>query len=322
MKKVSILTIAALFCSLFSGCGFTVHFNRENAGKNYSVGTYTYDAADIEAVNIDWVSGWVKLVESDSAELKAQETDGGLFEEQKMRCSVDGRTLNIKFCKPGYVGTFLPGTKQLTVEIPKGTKITVESSSAEITLEAEEPKSVKLCSTSGEVKTCDFSADKVYINSTSGGISLGKVFSESDIEVYTTSGGIKADTLSAKENIFAESTSGSIRIDCAEAVIKTQLENTSGGIKAERIASPEFSAKTTSGGVFAGLLSCENAKISSGSGSVKIDLLEKLGATVRYKSTSGRFDHGDCYLSEDKYIFGSGACRIDVSTTSGGIKIK
>ena len=67
--------------------------------------------------------------------------------------------------------------------------------------------------------------------------------------------------------------------------------------------------------------SSTSARSNSGSGSVKIELLDGMGAAVVPKTGSGRFDHGDCYLSDEKYIFGDGACRIDAKTVSGNIKI-
>lgn len=321
MKKIFIAAAAGAICALFSGCGIIKHFVGAAAEKNYSVGTFEYNAGDIDAVEIDWVSGSVKIGESDSARLTVSETDGGLSEAQKMRCSIENRTLIIKFCKPGCSGIFLPGTKQLTVEIPKGIMLTAKSSSAEITLEAESLAKAELQSTSGDIEAGDFSAESIYINSTSGEITVGKAYSEEGIELCTTSGGISAEILSAKEKIYAESTSGSLKFDFAEAAKEIHAESTSGTVKIERAAAPELYIKTTSGGIYSGISSCDAAKINSGSGSVKIELLDGMGAAVVPKTGSGRFDHGDCYLSDEKYIFGDGACRIDAKTGSGNIKI-
>lgn len=321
MKKISVIAVFGLLCSLFSGCGFTVRFGKEGFDKNYSVGSFEYNSGEIRNVKIEWVSGSVKIVESDSDRLKVTETDKGLSEAQKMRWCIDGQTLKIRFCKPGYAGSFPFGTKILTVEVPKGTGIFASSASAEITLKAENPKSVELRSVSGSIKSDRFSSEEVFISSTSGSVTADGAFSENGIEIHTTSGEISAEKLCASKELSVKSTSGLIDIDYAEAS-KAKFENISGKIEIKKAVFPEFSIKTTSGSIFAGILSCESANINSGSGDVRIELLEKLGATVRYKSTSGRFEHGDCRLSGEEYVFGNGTCRIEVKTTSGGLKIE
>ena len=111
MKKISVIAVFGLLCSLFSGCGFTVRFGKEGFDENYSVGSFEYNSGEIRNVKIEWVSGSVKIVESDSDRLKVTETDKGLSEAQKMRWCIDGQTLKIRFCKPGYAGSFPFGTK-------------------------------------------------------------------------------------------------------------------------------------------------------------------------------------------------------------------
>ena len=180
---------------------------------------------------------------------------------------------------------------------------------------------MELRSVSGSIKSDRFSSEEVFISSTSGSVTADGAFSENGIEIHTTSGEISAEKLCASKELLVKSTSGLIDIDYAEAT-KAKFENISGKIKIKKAVFPEFSIKTTSGSIFAGILSCESANINSGSGDVRIELLEKLGATVRYKSTSGRFEHGDCRLSGEEYVFGNGTCRIEVKTTSGGLKIE
>ena len=75
MKKISVIAVFGLLCSLFSGCGFTVHFGKEGFDENYSVGSFEYNSGEIRNVKIEWVSGSVKIVESDSDRLKVTETD-------------------------------------------------------------------------------------------------------------------------------------------------------------------------------------------------------------------------------------------------------
>ncbi len=322
MKKSSVIVVAAgIMCAMLSGCGFIFNLGKGKDGS-FSVGTFEYSAGEIDRVEVDWSSGSVRLVESEGSSLKVQETDGGLSDAQKMRCKIENRTLKISFCKPGCIGIFPPGTKLLTVEVPKGTEISVNSSSADICMEAETPKTVELYSSSGNIEAGTVYAEKIRINSTSGLIRLEKALSDGDVKISSTSGGIDAEKLYAKGRLSVESTSGSVCVGEIEALENASVKSTSGRVEAKKITAPYFSANTTSGSVFAGISSCEEAEIESTSGTVRVELLDDLGATVTYKAVSGHFEHGDCYLYGEKYIFGNGGCRIRIRTTSGNIKVK
>ena len=69
--------------------------------------------------------------------------------------------------------------------------------------------------------------------------------------------------------------------------------------------------------------SCGSASAETVSGSIDITLSGGRGATVEYKSISGRRSSALEYtVSEDKYILGDGACRMFARTTSGDMPIK
>lgn len=319
MRKISLAVIFSALCLLLFGCSFASYSGLSQAEA--SVGSFEYSADEVESVVIDWVSGSVTVTESNDGILKAEETDTGLLAAQKMRCSIKGKTLCVEFCRSGYVGSFPVGTKLLTVEIPTGASIDVKTSSAPIVIEAEQLNEVKLRTASGGIKSGNINAESFFANSTSGSVRLGSIVSNSNIEVSSTSGAIKTETLFAADKIFAESTSGKISIEKLKAASYARAENTSGGVDIDDTEAKELVIKTTSGSIRAGASACESIQIASSSGSVKLELLNGLGATVKYKSTSGRFDHGDCRLSGDNYIYGDGACFVSIKTSSGGIKV-
>lgn len=319
MRKISIAVIFSALCMSLFGCSFASYSGLAQAEA--TVGTFEYSANGIESVVIDWVSGSVTLVESDGEILKAEETDTALLDAQKMRCSIKNKTLYVEFCRSGYVGNFPVGTKLLTVEIPTGVSVNIKTSSAPVAVKAENMNRVELRSTSGGIKSGNINAESFFANSTSGSVNLGSIISNSDIEVSSTSGSIKAEKFFAPDKIFAESTSGKIYITKIEESFYANIENTSGGVEIDDAEVNELVIKTTSGKAEVGISSCKNADISSSSGSVSLELLNGLGATVKCKSASGHFDHGDCRLSGDNYVYGDGACLVSIKTTSGSIKV-
>lgn len=319
MRKISLAAIFSALCLSFFGCSFASYSGLSQVEGG--ICSFEYSADEVESVVIDWISGSVTVTESNDSILKAEETDTGLLDAQKMRCSIKGKTLYVEFCRSGYVGSFPVGTKLLTVEVPTGASIDVKTSSAPIAIEAEQLNEVKLRTASGGIKSGNINAENFFANSTSGSVRLGNIVSNSNIDVSSTSGEVRTETLFAADKIFAESTSGKISIKKLKAASYASAENTSGGVDIDDTEAKEFTIKTTSGSIKVGVSACESIHISSASGSVKLELLNGLGATVKYKSTSGRFDHGDCRLSGDNYIYGNGACFVNIKTSSGGIKV-
>ena len=58
------------------------------------------------------------------------------------------------------------------------------------------------------------------------------------------------------------------------------------------------------------------------SGAVRLTLLDGLGASIRFRSTSGSL-HADHYnVSGENLVFGDGACRVRVDTTSGSLTVE
>lgn len=71
-----------------------------NAEK-YQTGAFTYNVADIKAVEVYWRSGEVEITESGDSELHVKESGGELSEDIAMHYLLDDGVLRIRFCKSG-----------------------------------------------------------------------------------------------------------------------------------------------------------------------------------------------------------------------------
>ena len=64
--------------------------------EQYKTGNFTYEPDEVKAVEIYWRSGEVELIESDVAELRANESGGELPEDIAMHYFLDDGILRIR----------------------------------------------------------------------------------------------------------------------------------------------------------------------------------------------------------------------------------
>jgi lia operon protein LiaG len=185
----------------------------------------------------------------------------------------------------------------------------------------------------------------IEINSISGDVTADQL-TGNDVTLNTTSGNIKISEIKAKDNISASSVSGSCNIDKAISDY-LKINTTSGSINIDFLEAREITIKTVSGdakltaaaeeaeinstsGNFAVNFTNEVEKINakSISGNVKLGLPGSAGFTADLKTVSGSINCEDFLMSisssgkrELKGRVGSGEGEIDISTTSGDIKI-
>lgn len=283
MKKILLLACLLTCCGvLCSG-----YFNRAIAeryrnAEKYAAGNFTYAAAFVRKVELRWTSGSVDILCSDAETLSVTESGSGLTDAQKLHWLLNGDTLCIVFCQSGYKGTFPPDAKRLTLEIPAGVELDVKTVSAGLHLS-------------------DAALEKAEIQTTSGAIAISSVTAES-IELESVSGAISTAALEAREEI--------------------EITTTSGSVAAYNLHAPEIELDSVSGRIEATLSACRSAEVKTVSGAVRLTLADGLGASVRYRTTSGSL-HADGYsLSGDDLVFGSGECAIRVKTTSGSLTIE
>ena len=258
MKKIifvicivlSILTVVAFLPSCALGVIEMENFKNE---AKYSIGNFTYNADEIDKIEINWVSGNINLVESENETLSVSEKEDALKDNQKMRYLIEGRVLKIQFWKAKYRANVKSELKNLTIEIPKNIEL-------------------KINQVSGNVKSESLTLKNLDVNIVSGNVVIGSLTSN-DVHVDSVSGQVKIDSLEGKD-VYVDSVSGNVLV---------------------------------------GFSSAKKVIIDSTSGDVRLKL-HGLGATIKFSSVSGRYGNNK--------TFGDGSCEINVSTTSGDLKVE
>lgn len=305
MKRFfSILTTAffGLTCMSLFGCSSHLGAGKYSHAEQYSAGNFTYNSKEISRVELNWDSGSVEISESDKETLSVSESGSNLSDAKKLHYWQDGSVLRIQFCKSGFAGTFPLGSKKLRLEIPAGIELVVKSVSAPVNLGEHSLRSLELNSTSGSVRTGNIrTAGDLFINTTSGSVDTANLAVDGTLTLHSTSGTVQTGR-SAASNVRLKTTSGSIRADVLECTTVT--------------------ANSTSGTIRLGLKECESASIDGTSGAVTMNFVDGLGASVGFRSTSGRFKCSDYGVSDGRYIFGDGRCKLDVHTISGSLTVE
>lgn len=286
MKKLIIGLLICLLVMGLTGCVVTFNghtsLNHYEDAEKYTVGDFAYAAKDVKCVEVNWVAGSINVVRKAGDTLQVSET-GELTEAQKLHWLLRDGVLKIQYCASDFSGQMPPKSKELTLEIPEGIDLSIDS-------------------VSGDVLLGDGTFGELELDATSGKIDFGTVQAQK-CRLDTVSGGIQGDKLLCGKSCRVDSISGNVQIDWLEA--------------------PETKAETVSGNIRLTLALGQEADISSTSGSVILKLGETLGgATVEFDTVSGSL-HADGYRMEGgRYIFGGGSCEIEAETTSGSLTIK
>ena len=103
--KLIILLALVLASALLTGCRFPsalgaggwITGESDPHAEGYQTGSFAYCADAVTAVEIDWRSGAVEIVESDRAELRVRESGSGLPAASAMHYMLEDGTLRIRF---------------------------------------------------------------------------------------------------------------------------------------------------------------------------------------------------------------------------------
>lgn len=292
-KLITVLVMALGFMSFAVGCSknpYSYVYNHvyEN-DSNYSVGNFSYKVADIQKVKIKWAFGNVTVVEEDGEELTVSESKNNLTEEQKMRYLITNGVLNIQFCKSGYNGDFKGVEKNLTVKIPKGIEVDIETLSANINLK-------------------DANLLELDLEASSGKIEVKNVVVQKELSAKSSSGQINIS------KVEAESSSGKITMHKANAP-SMDIESTSGTITLESITTTNAKLEASSGTIHADMLDCQSVNIATSSGNVYLSLNGLGMSSLNHKTGSGKL-----HLSNNVSTTG-GKVAVTIKTSSGNIDI-
>lgn len=255
------------------------------------------------------VRGW----ERDQVEVTGTLGDGvkGLVIEG------DGRRLVVRVDYPkggnggwfGWWGGERVGDSDITVLVPRGASLEVESVSAEIDIEGLQGADLEVESVSGSVRL-DSAPARLAVETVSGAQHLTSP--ARDIRVETVSGSIEVSG-AGPDTLRAETVSGDVTLRLSQLTGDVSAETVSGGI---RLA------------LGAGL--ARRARIESMSGAVELNLPRTASARLSASSFSGgiRSDVGEVERtsygpgSSLTHVLGNGEADVSIESFSGSVRIQ
>ena len=307
IRSIGIFLLAAALCAGFTGCvplGRMVAERMEESimdfkdASTFTAGNFTYAASDVRRVSVRWIDGSVTL-KPGTGTLHADES-GVLSAPQQMHWRIKDGTLEIMYCASGYIGRFPSDSKALTLEIPAGVDVTVNSLSAPVYGSALHVGALALTTLSGAVHLETVTAADIAVKSTSGAVGLTDV-TAADLHLGSTSGRVDL--------------AGETRADALH------VGTVSGAVDAEQLEARTVDVSTVSGSVKLGLAAAADVDIDTTSGAVRLTVPTAIGATFRYKTVSGSLHCDDYRVKGGTSVFGEGGCTAAVSTVSGSLTV-
>ena len=223
---------------------------------------YGTSAGDIREIEIDWVSGEIQIIPTEIDHIKVSEVAAHANTEA-MLCRKDGDTLKVSFCKDEFVSLKVLGTKNLTIQVPKGwacRKLEIDAASPKISVQGLTADEVDLDTAGGESRFDSCTLGELDADTASGNLYLtgtlenleydsasGSVEAEldnvpSEITMDTASGSlslklpthagfaVNLDTLSGKFRSDFETSQNGNRYLCGDGTCKIEMESMSGGV--------------------------------------------------------------------------------------------
>jgi len=240
-------------------------------GPFESQGTQTADVANINSIKIGWVAGEITVIPHDGNEIQFTEyAQRSLRDNERLRMTTDGGTLNIRFRERNIIGN-MP-RKNLEVLVPFGLSVDMTR--------------LDISTTSGSVKTEDFTADTVDISSVSADINIAKIVSQT-IDISTTSGTITATDVRTGK-LDTSSVSGAANITEAVATV-LNTSTTSGRTNASGQFERIDVSSVSGGTIIRSETTPGTMSVSSVSGGIDIYIPNQGEITVNHSAVSGRF---------------------------------
>ncbi|MGX9754816.1 DUF4097 family beta strand repeat-containing protein [Clostridioides difficile] len=277
----------------------------------------------INNIDVDWISGEVRVLKSDSNKIKLIQKAPSNFSKKKIaKIKVDGNTLSIidNSAKKFFIGIGLPKSTVLELYLPEKlyNSINLSTTSADIYSTYLKSNMAYIESVSGNIEMSG-KIDRMTLETTSSNINIKKLDSKSvncnsvsgkiqlfgkadDLKINTTSGDIDLKNMD-NNNLICESTSGKVNLDGRFSDIKS--ESTSGDIK---ISSSEM---------------LSSFKCDTISGDVDLYIPENSGFTLDFSKVSGNLNSNFKLLQDgDSYIYKNGTAKMYVDTTSANFNIR
>lgn len=222
MKKLLgiLLSVVTVACACFVLTGCTSGYTYARADE-YSVGETELASSDVNSIDIDWVSGEVKVVHSDVDKITITESAicGDITSDFTMRYLLENGTLRIKFAKSGK-WRFGNLEKALTVSLPTATELDeldVDTASADFDADKLVCNNVGIDTASGDISIGGGRVNKLNLDVASGDIDV-RLESADSVEADTASGDVNLVLQSAPTSVNVDTASGDVSIAFPESV--------------------------------------------------------------------------------------------------------
>lgn len=322
--SLSIIFVLLLFGSIAS---HSFNFSFRNLNSEYNYDKYIVAKSEsfsdkITDIDVDWISGEVRIKKSDSNKIKLiQKTPSNFSKKKLAKIKVDGNSLSIddNSAKKFSIGINLPKPTILELYLPNKLydKISLSTASADIYSTYIKGNGMEASTVSGVIELSG-NINKVNLDTTSGDIDIAKLDSK-DAKFSSTSGKIQ---LSGKiDSLNLDTTSGDINLKdinnksliCSTVSGQMNVSGTLSDIEAETTSGD---AKITSNKMLSSL------NFETTSADVDLSIPDNPGFTLNLDKLSGSLD-SDFELNhhDDLYTYKNGTTNLYVSTTSGDLTI-
>lgn len=301
----TIILTAAVLC--LGGCSFggTTSYTYAN-GDKYTAGDREITDR-IEKIDINYMSGEVKLVGGASDTVTIKETAEKQLDEKRMvHTWVDGTTLYVRYCASAKHLDLNNLRKHLEITIPASVKLSdlkTDVSSADLNFSGFETGNTNISASSGDIQA-DITSDKTAISASSGSVDLTLEKDCAEINLSTSSGKVQAD-LKRADKVDITTSSGSISVN-AEFVRDFNTSSSSGTQEHHFKEAPE------------------KASIEASSGDVSCYLPEDADIAATLETSSGEITYELPFSKsgDDIYVCGLGLNRLEIETSSGDVSLK
>lgn len=329
MKRKTIALVLCLCllagtCLVLSSCDKGIVTSMYDDADKYSTGAFTYDAALVKSITIEWYSGAICVLESDSEMLSVAESGTELDEAHRLHYFLreDG-ALFIRFWASGLRDNIEEDKKQLTVELPAGVDLNIISTTATIDLNAIHLSRGVIRSHSGVICAESIEAKSLDLSSMGGAIAVSSVTTAETLTVTSVSGAVSVNSIASKSATVATS-NGALTVGTATVADKCRLSTVSGSMMVTGVTAASLDVHTASGDARLGLAACAMTSVETVSGNVHLSLPAEVGTTVYFETDSGEMLTERLHAAAlgGGYHFGVGERVARVETKSGNLHIE
>lgn len=328
---VTIIVIVAIIAALIKGGNLFVFKNIKLFGKNiinhgmhsfnykyenakeYLAGNTEVSGTGINKIDIDWISGNVKVSTHNGENIIIREIEG-LDDEYKLHYLVKGNELKIKFKKSNSSILKLDRDdykniikkKELEVLLPEDMKdkninLAIETVSADVSVDGLGLSELDAETVSGAIVIWDLVITEADLESVSGNINIKNVVCDK-LDAEGVSSHIESKNLTVKNVINAETVSGAITLK--GEFNKVDSESVSGNIVIESSVCPSV------------------VDLKTVSGNMRLVIPENDGFTAKKDGISKKISCDFAVKVDDsKLIYKNGGAKFDFETVSGSVKI-